>query len=140
MVQSSFVRTLVLALLLGAILVPAAESQTRTTAPSVFVNVHVTLTDSKVIVSPKTAPRGSDARFIIRNIGTKPHSFTLITGAQHGFSRVFKPGKHATTLLLYLNYRGALTYYGGDSSAQAGPAMRGTFLVGPTCTQCVQDD
>src|SRR5579862_9285810 len=41
----------------------AASGAVATTSPAVYVNIHVTLTDSKVIVSPKTAPRGANARF-----------------------------------------------------------------------------
>src|SRR5664279_1540505 len=98
-------RAVLLAALLAAIAVPVGDSKVTTTAPNGYINVHVTLTDSKVIVSPKTAPRGSDARLIVRNIGTKPHSFTLLTGVQTGFSRVFKPGK-PSVLVLYLDRRG----------------------------------
>ena len=74
---------------------PSRRPEGVTTSPDVYISIHVTLTDSKVIVSPKTAPRGADARFIVRNVGTKVHNFTVRTGSLTGFSRVFKPGEHA---------------------------------------------
>jgi hypothetical protein len=130
--------------LIGVVVAPSAGARPQTTAPNVFVNIHVTLTDTKVIMSPKTAPRGSDARFIVSNVGTKPHSFTLGSsklGAdlQSGFTRTVTP-KHHEILLLYLNTRGALAYYGGTTASKALPAMKGVFLVGPQCAQCVPDD
>src|SRR5262249_17473320 len=106
-------------------LVPTAGA---TTAPNLFINVHVTLTDSKVIIRPKTAPRGSDARFIVRNIGKKPHTFTVGAtqhgvGKQTGFTRSFKPGEHAI-LIFFLNQRGPIPYYSGASVGKAKPSMR----------------
>jgi hypothetical protein len=129
---------------LCAVLASAAVAQPQTTAPNVFVNIHVTLTDTKVILTPKTAPRGSDARFIVTNTGTKPHSFTLGSNKvspalQSGFTRIVAP-KHHEILLLYLNARGALPYYGGATPKKASPAMKGIFLVGATCAECIQDN
>ena len=137
-------RAIALGVVLGAILVPSAVARPQTTAPNVFVNIHVTLTDTKVILSPKTAPRGSDARFIVKNTGTKPHSFTLgssVLGAnlQSGFTRTLQP-KQSKILLLYLNARGALTYYGGATAKKSTPKMKGIFVVGPQCAECVPDN
>jgi hypothetical protein len=137
-------RGIALGCVLAAVLVPSAVARPQTTAPNVFVNIHVTLTDTKVILSPKTAPRGSDARFIVKNTGTKPHTFTLGSNrlgasSQSGFSRTVAP-KQSKILLLYLNARGVLPYYGGASASKALPGMKGSFLVGPQCALCVQDD
>lgn len=137
-------RVIAVGALLGALLVPTASGRPQTTAPNVFVNIHVTLTDTKVILSPKTAPRGSDARFIVSNKGTKPHSFTLGSNklgaaTQAGFTRVVKP-KQQQILLIYLNARGALTYYGGTTPSKALPGMKGTFVVGAQCALCIPDD
>ena len=131
-------RILVAAVLVGVAFVPAGYSRTTTTAPNVYISIHVTLTDSKVIVSPRSAPRGSDARFIVRNIGKKPRNFTVRTGALTGFSRVFKPGKRAV-LLLYLGYRGTMPYYSGATFASTPAAMKGNLLIGATCAACIQD-
>jgi len=137
-------RVIALVSVVGVLLTPSAAARPQTTAPNVFVNIHVTLTDTKIILSPKTAPRGSDARFIVTNKGTKPHSFTLGSnklGAdlQSGFTRLVKPKQHEI-LLLYLNARGALPYYGGITAKKASAAMKGIFLVGAQCAECIQDN
>ena len=131
-------------LALASALVSSAAAERQTTSPNVYVNINVTLTDSKVTMSPRSAPRGSDARFIVRNIGKQAHLFTLGTterglGFQTGFSRVFKPKAHQV-LLLYLDQRSVLQYYLGASAKSATPAMKGTFTVGAQCAECVPDD
>jgi hypothetical protein len=131
-------RILVVAALVALAVTPVAASQGVTTAPDVFISIHVTLTDSKVIVSPKSAPRGAAARFIVRNVGKKVHTFTVRTGSLTGFSRAFKPGGHAI-LLLYLSYRGVLPYYGGTTFASTPKPMKGTIIVGAACAACIQD-
>lgn len=113
----------------------------RTTAPSIIVKVHVTISDSKIVVSPRHAPRGSDAQFIVRNAGKKVHTFTLGTakrgtGQQTGFSRVVAPGAQKI-LLLYLDYRGALPYYSNTPADKTKPGMHGTFVVGGDVTGSV---
>jgi hypothetical protein len=129
------VRLLAASGVIAGVLAASAAAQPQTTAPNIFVKIHVTLTDSKVILSPKHAPRGTDAQFLVRNIGTKPHTFTFGTlkrglGVQTGFSRVVKPGQHKV-LLLYLNYRGALPYYSDHGRA------KGKFIVGEDVTGSV---
>jgi hypothetical protein len=114
----------------------AASARPQTTAPNIFVQIHVTITDTKVTLSPKTAPRGTDAQFIIRNAGSKPHTFTLGTtnrgqGVQTGFQRRVAPGKRQM-LLLYLNYRGALPYH-TDLAGDRG----GKFVIGADVTGSV---
>jgi hypothetical protein len=121
---------------LGALLVvvPTAYGAVATTAPNVFITVKVTLTDSKIVLSRHSAPRGTDVRFVVTNLGKEPHSFTLGTldrgaGLQTGFARVFRPGQHQV-LLLFLDYRGVLPYYSGLRRDLAKPGMHGTFVVG----------
>ncbi|MBV8079768.1 MAG: hypothetical protein JO186_05255 [Actinobacteria bacterium] len=130
-------RLLAASSLVAACTVPAALASPETTAPSVYVNIHVTLSDSKITVSPKTAPRGANARFIVRNIGTRSHDFTLSYGGGRGFTRAFAPGVQKI-LVLYLNVRGTMTYYGGSSAAASKPGMKGFFIVGDTCAACIQ--
>jgi hypothetical protein len=134
----------VLLLLVGLVPTSSALARTATTAPSIYVNVNVTLTDSKVIVRPKFAPRGANARFIVKNVGKAPHSFTVgflkrAAGLQVGFTRTFAPGKHSV-FIVYLNYRGVVPYFSGASYTKATSAMKGTFVVGATCAACVQDN
>jgi hypothetical protein len=134
---------MIVALALAAIAVPAATSSVRTTAPAVYVTVHITLDDGKVIMKPKTGPRGSDVRLVVHNISKKPQTLAfnyadLGNGLHSGFMRVFKPGEK-TILLLYLSNRGFLPYWSGPSYAKAKPSARGKFLVGNQCALCNPD-
>lgn len=108
----------------------------RTTAPDSYVNIHVTMSDTKLTLSRHEGPAGSDARFIIRNIGKKPHTFQLGTakrglGFQTGFNALVKPGQQKI-LILYLDYRGAKVPYFEDvhGTRSTKPGMKGIFTVG----------
>jgi hypothetical protein len=118
----------------SAILVPTAHGQSSTTAPTLFVNVAVTITDTRIVLSRHDAPRGTYARFIIRNTGTRPHAFTLGTarrgtGRQSGFTRALRPGTRKI-LILFLDYRSRIPYFGSLAVDRAKPGMRGTFTIG----------
>ena len=129
--------------LFAAILVPVAHAGHETTAPDIFVTIHVKLTDNKIILSQRIAPRGSDARFVITNVGTRPHSFTLGRaargmGVQTGFDRVLKPNEQVVALLL-LDYRGKLGYRSRLTADRRLPGMRGVFIVGEDVTGSVSN-
>lgn len=126
-------RILALAALSTVAFVPAALGRPLTTAPDVFVDITVKLTDSRISVNPHGANRGDEARFIIRNTGTKPHAFTLGStqrglGVQTGFSRTLKP-REQKILLLFLNYRGELKYYSKLKHDLGKPGMTGIFRI-----------
>jgi len=115
-------------------LAPAAQSRPLTTAPTVFYNIHVTLTNTRIVLDKHNAPRGTYARFIIHNLDTRPHNFTLGkvrrgTGAQSGFSRTLKP-RQKQILLLFLDYRGPIPYSGGLPADRSKPGMKGVFTIG----------
>ena len=121
-------------LISSAILVPTARAKPSTTAPTAFVNVAVTITDTRITLSRHDVPRGTYARFIIRNIGTKPHAFTLGkarrgTGRQSGFTRTLAPHTRKI-LILFLDYRSRIPYFGSLASDRAKPGMKGTFTIG----------
>ena len=116
-------------------LVPAAQSsaQPRTTAPPPVVSIKITITDSRIAISPKRAQRGAMGRFILLNVGTKPHTFTLGherrgTATQTGFTRSVKPGEQ-NVLLLFLDYRGKLPYFGSLPADRSKPGMKGIFTI-----------
>ena len=137
--RRGIVLTVVTSALVVAALVPAAQAGPRTTAPGVLVEVRVTISDTGVTLTPKTAPRSSDARFSIRNIGTKAHVFTLGSahtrpGSPTGFSRAFPPNSHQSFVLLLL-YRGTLPYRVDGGHA----GMKGVFTIGNTCALCIPD-
>jgi hypothetical protein len=141
-VRAYAVTSLLALVLLGVGAMPAAVAATRTTTPSFYVAIHVTLTDSKVVLSPTAEPRGSIARFIIQNAGTKPVMFNVGTGKADrtkgfGFTEVVGPGQRRVRLL-YLLRRGALPYYVGSSYSGAKATQRGELEIGRTCDGCAE--
>jgi hypothetical protein len=116
-------------------LVPAAETsaQPQTTAPPPVVTVKITITDSRIAVSPKRAQRGSMARFVLVNRGAKPHTFTMGhqrhgTATQTGFSKALRPSQQHI-LIYYLDYRGKLPYFGSLPADRSKPGMKGVFTI-----------
>ena len=124
-----FVLSIVSALALAGAAQRAQSSGTpQTTAPPPVVDVRVTITDALIRMSPKGAFRGDFARFILVNAGKKPHTFTFGgakrgAGVQTGFRQALKP-RQQKILLLFLDYRGRITYYD-----RANPAMKGVFTI-----------
>ena len=128
-------RLLSLALVSAVALVPTAHgARPQTTAPDVFVTVHVTITDSKITLNRHSAGRGDQVRFAMRNSGTKVHSFTLGKttkaglGVQTGFSTKLRPNEEKA-VLLFLDYRGSLPYRSILKYDLNKPGMRGTFTI-----------
>jgi hypothetical protein len=124
-------------LALAPVSVGAARTQgsthPQTTEPPAVWDIHIRLTDTRIALGRRSAPRGDVARFIIRNVGTKPHSFTLGTaargtGVQTGFSHLLKP-KQLKIVFLFLDYRGQLRYYSKLPADRAKPGMKGIFTV-----------
>jgi hypothetical protein len=128
-------RLLALAVLSAAALVPVAQSarQPATTAPPQVANIKIVITDTGIRFSPKIAQRGSMGRFIVVNVGRKPHTIVLGTerrgtGIQTGFTKSVKPSQQAV-LLLFLDFRGLIPYHAPLPADRTKPAMRGTFRI-----------
>ena len=127
---------LALAAVSAAALVPGAHAtRPQTTVPDVFLTVHVTITDFRISLDRRSATRGDEVRFLMRNSGTKVHSFTLGstatkrgTGQQTGFSSVLKP-KEQKLILIFMDYRGPLPYRSILKHDLAKPGMRGVFTI-----------
>ena len=122
------VRLFALCALSALALLGVAQRAQSTTAPPPVVDVRVTITDSAIRMSPKGAFRGDFARFILVNAGKKPHTFTFGgakrgAGVQTGFTQLLKP-RQQKILLLFLDYRGRITYYD-----RANPTMKGIFTI-----------
>jgi hypothetical protein len=124
-----------LAAVAAAAFVPAAQSssQPRTTAPPPIVSVKVTITDSSIRMHPKRGQRGAIGRFILLNLGKKPHTFKLGherhgTGTQTGFTKALRPGEQSIHIF-YLDYRGTLPYVAPLPADRSNPRMRGTFTI-----------
>jgi hypothetical protein len=106
----------------------------QTTVPDAFVTVHVTITDAHIKLDRRSASRGDDARFVIRNIGKRAHTFTLgstarrASGERSGFTRTLKP-REEKLILLFLDYRGPLPYRSTMKYDLDKPGMKGTFRI-----------
>jgi hypothetical protein len=121
------------AVLVALSLAAAAQARPLTTRPQLELDVRVTITDTRIVLDRHSAPRGVEARFAIRNTGTKVHNFTLsgpkiATGGRQGFSRTLKPGQHAT-VRLFLDVRAREIYFGGLPADRHKPGMRGFFVI-----------
>jgi hypothetical protein len=115
------------------VLAALSSAQPRTTAPPPVVTIKITITDSRIAISPKRAQRGSMARFILLNVGKKPHTFKLGherrgTATQTGFTYALKPGAQHI-LIYYLDYRGKLPYFGSLPADLSKPGMKGIFTI-----------
>ena len=124
---------LALAMLCAAAVASAAGARPSTTEPGQIVNVHVIITDARMVVTPKSSPRGTYGRFIVLNNGSKPHNFTIGsqargTGVATGFSYTLRP-RTQRVVLLFLDYRGQLPYFNKLKADRAKPAMRGVFRI-----------
>jgi hypothetical protein len=92
------------------------------------------LTDSRISLDRRSAGRGDEVRFIMRNAGTKLHNFTLGgaavrgTGRQTGFSVTLRP-KQEKFILLFMDYRGPIPYKSKLSQDLHKPGMRGVFTI-----------
>jgi hypothetical protein len=126
-------RLVALVLIAAVTTLVAAAQSPATTAPTPVVNIKITLTDTVIRVSPKRAQRGTVARFLLTNVGRKPHKFTFGhlrhgSGTQTGFTRSLTPNQQSI-LLLFLDYRGAIPYQGTLPGDRTRPGMKGTFTI-----------
>jgi len=113
------------------VFVAAGQARPETTVPNRVVSIHVTLTDSQIVLDRHSAPRGVEGRFVIKNIGTKRHNFTLKAGAAGStpvLSRTLGPHRQAV-LSLFLDYRGKAEYLDRLRADRGKPQMRGVFVI-----------
>jgi plastocyanin len=109
--------------LVAALLLPvAAAAAPTTTKPGEHTIVGVRITDSRLVVYPRTREvRGVVATFTIENKGKKPHDFVLL-GQKSG---KIAPGRSAVFSVTLLR-RGKFLY---RSTLDTGAAFRGYFTV-----------
>jgi FtsP/CotA-like multicopper oxidase with cupredoxin domain len=120
-----------------AVLVSAAQGTARplTTEPTEIVDYNVALRDSGITVTPKVGLRGTAGRFIVRNFGKKPHTFTVgndkvVVLHKAGLSTgLMRPKSRAKILLLFFDYRGQLAYRSIAPGDRTNPRMRGFFTI-----------
>jgi hypothetical protein len=127
-------RWLVLFLVPAALLlVAAAHARPLTTRPDLIVDIHVTITDTRIVLDRHRAPRGVSARFIIKNLGSKSHNFTLSggkapIGVLQGFSRTLKPHQRAT-VRRFLDRRARVPYFDSLPADRGKAGMKGIFVI-----------
>lgn len=114
----------------GAFALAGAAGGT-TNVPAIFT-VKVTLTDSRIAMSPNHAVRGSTITFVLVNRGKKTHTFVIGdvkrgTGHGQGFAQVLRPNQQFSKVM-FLDYRGVLPF-----SSRAGTTKtvvaRGAFTI-----------
>jgi hypothetical protein len=123
----------VLALLPALSLVASADARPMTTAPQYVLAVHVMITDTRIVLDHHSAPRGVEARFVIKNAGAKAHNFTLNgrtspTGVRQAFSRTLKP-RQRVTVPIFLDVRGRIPYFDRLPADRDKAGMRGFFVI-----------
>ena len=124
---------MVLALLPALSLVAPADARPQTTTPQYTLNVHVVITDTRIVLDRHSAPRGVEARFVIKNTGAKAHNFTLAgrtspEGVPQAFSRTLKPRQRAT-VPIFLDARARIPYFDGLPADRGKAGMRGVFVI-----------
>ena len=115
------------------IAVGAAQARPDTTLPTSVLSIHVKITDSRITLDPQSAPRGVEGRFVIKNVGTRKHNFTLDigptgAGATPLLSRTLAPHRQAI-VPLFLDYRGKVQYLDRLPADRSKSGMRGVFVV-----------
>jgi hypothetical protein len=107
------------------VLVGSAQARPLTTKPIYTLTIRVTITDTRVTLDPHSAPRGIQARFVIKNTGSRAHTFSLNGRiSTPRFSRTVKPHQQ-DVVRRFLDFRGKVTY----RSDQGNPGMRGLFVI-----------
>jgi hypothetical protein len=128
---SLIARILALAAASAVVLVPGALA---TTDPPEVSDVPVKITDGKISLGLRVAPRGNYARFIVQNVGRNVHTFTIGTaargtGVQTGFDTGTLKPRQKRILILFLDYRGKLPYYSRIKADLKKPGMKGVFTI-----------
>jgi hypothetical protein len=123
----------VVAALTALSLATGAQARPLTTTPSLILDVHITITNTRIVLDRHSAPRGVQARFIIKNTGTKAHNFTLngrttLAGVRQHFSRTLKP-QQRVTVRLFLDQRARVPYFDSLPADRSKPGMKGFFVI-----------
>ena len=110
---------------------PTRSAAPRTTEPVDWVDIRVTITDSRIRLSTTNVERGVVGRFIVRNIGVRVHDFT--------FGDPSSPAGHVTTgplkrngkktLLAFLDYRGTFPYQSTVKADANRAGMKGKLTI-----------
>jgi hypothetical protein len=118
-------------------LVPAANgvARTRTTEPTEIIRINVTLTDTKLTLSRKSAERGTQVDFWVRNVGRRAHDFTFEAEGAAALSNLgfstgsIKPRGKAVVLQLFMDYRGRFEVLSNLPADKKKPRMKTLFTI-----------
>ena len=122
----------------SALLVPAAHglAAPKTTTPDVSLDIDVTITDSRIVLTDNTAERGDGVNFHVRNVGKRVHSFALLADSAQlialdraGLHTPLLKPKQTSILQVYMDSRGTFVYRSLASADRAKPGMHGKFVV-----------
>ena len=115
---------------------PASTSiaRTRTTEPTEVIRINVTMTDLRMTLSEKSAERGVQVDFWVRNLGRKQHDFTFEAAGAAALSNLgfstgpIKPRK-TVVLQLYMDYRGDFEVRSTLKADANKPRLKSTFKI-----------
>jgi hypothetical protein len=110
-----------LAMLPALSLVAGAHARPLTTTPSATLDVHVTITNTRIVLDPHSAARGVQARFVIKNSATP-------TGVRQAFSRTLKP-QQRVIVPIFLDRRARIPYFDSLPADRSKPGMKGFFVI-----------
>jgi hypothetical protein len=118
---------------MALVVVGAAQARPDATVPTTVFSVHVTITDSRITLDRLTAPRGVEGRFVIKNVGTRTHNFTLDIGATGAgatpfLTQTLAPNRQVV-VELFLDYRAKVQYLDRLRADRSKSGMRGVFVV-----------
>src|SRR5579872_1962746 len=122
-------RLIALAFLVSLSVAAPALAHPWTTNSPAILTVKVTITDGAIKVQPNSAPRGTNATFILTNRGKTTKKWVLGNatrgvGKKIGFASVLAPDQQKS-VVMFLDYRGALPY----SAAGGGRTVTGSFTI-----------
>jgi len=125
-------RLVAIAFLVSLVIAAPGFARPDTTNAPAILTIKVTITDKSITVRPNTAPRGTNATFILTNRGTKTQKWVLGTttrgvGQKIGFASVLAPDQQRN-VVMFLDYRGSLPY---SASPLSGPktVLTGSFRI-----------
>jgi hypothetical protein len=118
----------------GTVALDAVRVSARpaTTGPALFYTIHVTITDKGISISRHDLPKTYSARFDIRNVGTRAHSFTLGNKLDSNVwivSRVVPAKSHAVAYFVDDDSPGVLRFYSISKGDRTNKHMQGVFTI-----------
>jgi len=130
-------RLIALAAVSAMALIPAGNgvARTRTTEPTEVVRINVTITDTRMTLDQKSAERGAQVNFWVRNVGHRVHDFTFEAQGAAALSNLgyttgaIKPRSRAVVLQLFMDFRGQFDVKSTQKADANKPRLKQTFNI-----------